>query len=125
MSARLRRLLPLALALAPAAALAQISPGALSRAHAKLEGSTRCLDCHDPKRGVAAEKCLACHKPLQERIAAGKGLHARPEYRDCKTCHVEHQGADYELVWWGKAGKKAFDHAQTGQTLSGKHATLS
>ena len=101
---------------------AQISPGPLSRAHAKLEGSTHCLDCHDPEKGVAADKCLGCHKPLQERVAAGKGLHARPEYRDCKTCHVEHQGVEYELVWWGKAGKKAFDHAQTGHPLAGKHA---
>ncbi|MFI5170036.1 MAG: hypothetical protein ACHQM7_06695, partial [Vicinamibacterales bacterium] len=52
---------------------AQISPGPLSRAHAKLEGSTRCLDCHDPKEGVAESKCLACHESLQKRIAAGKG----------------------------------------------------
>jgi hypothetical protein len=104
---------------------AQISPGPLSRAHAKLEGSTRCLDCHDPREGVAAGKCLACHKPLQERVAAGHGLHARPEYRECKTCHVEHQGALYELVWWGKAGKKAFDHAQTGHALAGEHRALS
>jgi len=117
--------LGLAAALVPAAALAQLSPGPLSRAHAKLEGSTRCLDCHDSQKGVDAGKCLACHKPLQERVAAGKGLHARPEYRDCKTCHVEHQGVEYELVWWGKAGKKAFDHGQTGHPLSGRHATLS
>ena len=120
-----RLIVMLGVALAPAAARAQISPGPLARAHAKLEGSTRCLDCHDPNKGVAAGKCLACHKPLQERITAGKGLHARPEYRDCKTCHVEHQGAEYELVWWGKAGKKAFDHAQTGHALAGKHQTLS
>ena len=78
-----------------------------------------------PRRAWPPAKCLACHKPLQERIAAGKGLHARPEYRDCKTCHVEHQGVEYELVWWGKAGKKAFDHAQTGHPLAGKHAALS
>jgi hypothetical protein len=122
---RHRGALALALALAPTAADAQISPGALSRAHAKLEGSTRCLDCHDPEEGVAPVKCLACHKPLQERVSAGKGLHARPEYRDCKTCHVEHQGVDYELVWWGKAGKKAFDHVQAGHALAGKHQALS
>jgi hypothetical protein len=115
----------LALTLVPAAAVAQISPGPLSRAHAKLEGSTHCLDCHDPEKGVAAGKCLGCHKPLQERVGAGKGLHARPDYRDCKTCHVEHQGVEYELVWWGKAGKKAFDHAQTGHPLAGKHQALS
>jgi hypothetical protein len=116
--------LALGFVLAASFARAQISPGPLSRAHAKLEGSTRCLDCHDPGEGVSAVKCLACHKPLQERITAGKGLHARPEYRDCKACHVEHQGVEYELVWWGKAGQASFDHAQTGHPLAGKHATL-
>jgi hypothetical protein len=117
--------LALALALAAGPVRAQISPGPLSRPHAKLEGNTHCLDCHDPNQGVAVDKCLGCHKPLQARVTEGKGLHARPEYRDCKTCHVEHQGASYELVWWGKAGKKAFDHAQTGHPLAGKHQALS
>lgn len=117
-------LLALALvALAPAAR-AQISPGPLSRAHAKLEGSSRCLDCHDPSEGVATGKCLACHEPLQKRIAAGKGLHARGEYRDCRRCHVEHQGAEFELVFWGKQGRAAFDHALTGHALAGKHAIV-
>ena len=123
----MRRRLALALvlaAMAPPPARAQISPGRLSRPHEKLEGSSRCLDCHDREKGVAPTKCLACHKPLQERVAAGKGLHARPEYRDCKRCHVEHQGVEYELVWWGKEGRKAFDHAHTGHPLAGKHATL-
>jgi hypothetical protein len=80
---------------------AQISPGPLARAHAKLEGSSQCLACHDPSQGVAAAKCLACHEPLQKRIAAGKGLHARPDHADCKRCHVDHQGAEFELVFWG------------------------
>ena len=115
----------LALWLLPAMVRAQISPGPLSRAHATLEGSTRCLECHDPDKGVSASKCLACHKPLQARVAAGKGLHARADYRNCKTCHIEHQGLDYELVWWGKAGRATFDHGQTGQLLAGKHAQLS
>jgi hypothetical protein len=116
----------LALALGSASpARAQISPGRLSRAHAKLEGSGQCLQCHDREQGIAPAKCLACHKPLQQRIAAGKGLHARPEYGDCKRCHVEHQGEDAELVWWGKQGRAAFDHAQTGHALAGKHAQLS
>lgn len=110
-------------ALAPFAR-AQISPGPLSRAHAKLEGSSRCLDCHDPSEGVAAGKCLACHEPLQKRIAAGKGLHARGEYRDCRRCHVEHQGAEFELVFWGKQGRAAFDHGLTGHALAGKHASV-
>lgn len=107
---------------APAAA--QISPGPLSRPHAALEGSSRCESCHDPGRGVAASKCLACHKVLAARISARQGLHARAEYRDCKTCHVEHQGVDYDLVWWGKAGRGSFDHGQTGHALEGAHARL-
>ena len=65
-----RRLgLGLAVALVPAGASAQISPGPLSRAHAKLEGSTHCLDCHDPQKGVDAGKCLACH----DAGSAGRG----------------------------------------------------
>ncbi len=108
---------------APAAA--QISPGPLSRGHAKLEGSAHCLECHDRGKGVSADKCFACHKPLQQRVAAGRGLHARPEYRECKTCHVEHQGLEVDLVWWGKQGRGAFDHSTTGQALAGKHAQLS
>jgi hypothetical protein len=109
---------------AGAPAIAQISPGPLSRPHAALEGSSQCASCHDPGRGVAPSKCLACHKTLGARVSAGKGLHARPEYRDCKTCHVEHQGVEYDLVWWGKAGRAAFDHAQTGHTLEGAHARV-
>jgi hypothetical protein len=117
-------LLSAALAGVPIALHAQISPGALSRAHAELEGSSHCLDCHDARQGVAPVKCLACHEALRRRVAAGKGLHARPEYRDCKTCHVEHQGIDFAIVWWGKLGRQAFDHAQTGYPLAGKHASL-
>jgi hypothetical protein len=110
-------------ALAPTL-FAQISPGPLSRPHAKLEGSSQCLACHDPSQGVAATKCLACHEPLRKRIAAGKGLHARPDHSDCKRCHVDHQGAEFELVFWGKQGRAAFDHALTGHALAGKHARL-
>ncbi len=103
--------------------LAQISPGKLSRSHASLEGSSQCLKCHDD-RGVSVEKCSACHLAVKAQVAAGKGLHARPEYRDCKTCHVDHQGESFDLVWWGKAGREAFDHRLTGYALEGKHATL-
>jgi hypothetical protein len=37
---------------------------------------------------------------------------------------VEHQGRDFELVFWGKPGRAAFDHAQTGFVLQGRHASL-
>ncbi len=120
----MRRALVAALVAVARPAAAQISPGDLSTAHAKLEGSTQCLACHDRAQGVAARRCLVCHAPLRQQIAAGKGLHARNEYRECKACHVEHQGRAADLVWWGKQGRGAFDHAQTGYVLEGAHARV-
>jgi len=116
----------LALCLASSAprALAQLSPGPLSRSHSTLEGNGQCLSCHDPQKGVSADKCLACHSLLRQRRAGGLGLHARPEYADCKRCHVEHQGAQADLVWWGASGRAAFDHAQSGYVLAGRHARI-
>ena len=113
-----------ALVLAPSSAHPQISPGPLSRAHARLEGSRNCLECHDPDRGASSAKCLACHATLRARIETGRGLHARAEYGECRKCHVEHQGEEYELVWWGKAGRESFDHGLTGHALEGRHRHL-
>lgn len=105
-------------------AVAQLSPGKLSRPHAALDGNGQCAKCHEPGRGVASEKCLACHRALRDRVRTGRGLHARPEYGECKMCHVDHQGAEYELVWWGKPGREAFDHLHTGYALEGRHARI-
>lgn len=107
-----------------AAAQAQISPGPLSRFHEKLEGARNCRSCHGA-RGVTRELCLNCHTALARRTEAGKGLHAREEYRvGCERCHVEHQGRGFELVFWGKDGRESFDHAQTGFPLQGRHASV-
>lgn len=105
-------------------ASAQISPGELARAHAHLDGSDGCLACHSAEHGVDRQRCLACHAPLAERVAAGKGLHARPDHAECERCHIEHQGRDFDLVYWGKSGERAFDHALTGYPLQGAHAPL-
>jgi hypothetical protein len=37
---------------------------------------------------------------------------------------VEHQGADAEIVFWGRAGRAAFDHGLTGYALEGRHRAL-
>lgn len=103
---------------------AQISPGELSRAHMALEGSTQCLKCHESGRGVAADKCLSCHSALATRIHAEKGLHAQSGHQECGRCHIEHQGRAFDLVFWGKTGRDAFDHGQTGYPLEGPHARL-
>ena len=110
------------LVLVAAAAPAQISPGPLSWAHARLEGAARCLDCHQSGQGVAPARCLACHTALRQRIAAGKGLHARADHQRCETCHIEHHGRDFDLVFWGERGRAAFDHRKTGFALQGAHA---
>jgi hypothetical protein len=117
-------LLVLAAALAPAAAAAQVSPGELSRFHQALEGIRNCQACHEPARGVTAARCLTCHTALALRIDAGQGLHARPDHRSCERCHVEHQGRGFELVFWGRGGRPAFDHALTGFVLRGAHGAL-
>ena len=75
-------------------------------------------------RAWTAERCLRCHTALSQRIAAGRGLHARADYRACERCHIEHHGRDFDLVFWGEAGRAAFDHGQTGFPLAGRHAQV-
>jgi hypothetical protein len=100
---------------------ALVSPGRLSRAHASLEGINSCLQCHTAGRGVSAEKCLTCHKPIAERIARKKGVH-RAVTTDCVKCHVEHAGVDAELRPFDT---QRFNHtAETGFALDGLHASL-
>src|SRR4030067_1178084 len=100
---------------------AQLSPGDLSGAHAHLEGLDNCGKCHGFEQQISSDKCLACHTFLGERIKSGKGLHSTQDYRQCELCHVEHQGHDFELVYW-KGGQEQFDHSKTGYALEGKHA---
>lgn len=110
--------------LGSAAARGQISPGDLAHPHAHLEGSRACLQCHAPGQGVASDRCLDCHVLLAERIAADQGFHSGRASEACGTCHIEHQGRDFELVWWGENGVEAFDHREAGWPLEGRHASL-
>jgi hypothetical protein len=99
-----------------------ISPGKLSSEHAELEGMTNCTSCHALRtRGIARDRCLACHEPLAERIAAGSGLHSGTEYEACASCHREHLGREYALIRWEPA---EFDHASVGFELEDAHETL-
>ncbi len=102
---------------------AQLSPGDLSRPHADLEGIKHCTECHEVGKKVSAQKCLACHVLLRERIAEKAGLHSQPGYDNCVTCHNEHHGRDFPLIHW-KDGKENFDHSLTGFKLEGKHNGL-
>lgn len=100
---------------------ALLSPGELSAAHAGLEGVSNCQKCHEAGQRVTAVRCLSCHKPIADRIAAKKGIH-RDVREDCVTCHVEHNGRSAELRPFEI---RAFDHRErTGYPLAGKHQAL-
>jgi len=101
-------------------AQAQLSPGELSKAHAFLDGIENCNKCHGFDQKLSSDKCLACHTYLGDRQKQGLGMHANPSYRKCEVCHVEHQGKDFELIFW-KEGQEKFDHNLTGYILDGKH----
>jgi hypothetical protein len=114
----------LATTAAPALAHAQLgsllSPGPLARPHASLEGLSKCEQCHEKGRKVTAQKCLACHAPVAERIKQQKGVHKG--VTECVACHVDHAGTDGELRPFDQAG---FDHAGVaGFALVGRHAPL-
>ncbi|MEQ1761145.1 MAG: hypothetical protein ABL986_22785 [Vicinamibacterales bacterium] len=100
---------------------ALVSPGRLSQAHTSLEGVTSCLKCHTASRGVTADKCLSCHKPVADRIAQKRGVHKNVT-TDCISCHVEHAGVNAELRPFDQ---KAFNHTtQTTFPLDGLHAPI-
>ena len=65
--------------------------------------------------GVPRHRCADASRPAR---AFTRG----PSTRECRKCHVEHQGQEYELVWWGKAGRESFDHGLTGHALEGRHS---
>jgi hypothetical protein len=116
----------LALAVPPrAGAVDLFSPGPLARGHAQLEGLARCTECHPAGERLSSQRCIACHRELEDRIGRGRGLHGRipAAERACETCHHEHQGRDFALVDWGPPGRDRFDHARAGWPLRGKHAT--
>ena len=97
---------------------ALVSPGALSKAHAGLEGAGKCQSCHEVGRKVTAARCLTCHKPIAERIGRSVGVHRGA--KECVSCHVEHAGVDAELR---HLDTRTFNHAaETGFALDGQHA---
>ncbi len=100
---------------------ALVSPGKLAAAHASLEGLANCSKCHEQGRRVTAQKCLACHAPIAERIARKTGVH-RSVTTDCVSCHADHAGVDGQLRPFDQ---KNFDHTtNTRFPLDGRHANL-
>src|SRR5579872_6987317 len=106
----------------------QISPGPLSKPHAYLSGSSRCVFCHTFGSGTPKLRCVGCHSEIQERLEKHRGYHAAvvhmaSDKEDCVRCHQEHVGANFNIVRWEKPRAK-FDHNLTGYRLEGKHASV-
>ena len=99
-----------------------IAPGKLVAAHESLEGVTGCRNCHQlRRRGIANEKCLACHTPLRTRIEQGAGLHAGFGDRNCAECHKDHLGREPDIV---RLDTATFAHDEAGYLLAGRHAEI-
>jgi hypothetical protein len=100
-----------------------LSPGELSRAHAALEGDTRCFECHSSGRRTDDALCTKCHRDVASSVRAGTGLHGKAfRGKPCSECHVEHRGASSQIIRWPGGSQARFDHAQTGYRLEGAHA---
>jgi hypothetical protein len=100
---------------------AQFSPGDLSKAHQQLEGVNNCLQCHETGNEISGKKCTACHAEIQNVINAKHGFHFRNAAKSCVECHKEHLGRSAQAVQFND---RTFDHALTGFTRTGKHATI-
>ena len=112
----------------PALALAQFSPGALSKAHTKLDGPTHCASCHIGGGGERKLKCTGCHAEIKQRLVANQGLHpslmgqARRDDQ-CGKCHSEHNGEKFVPIRWD-VSLDEFDHRKTRYPLEGGHGGL-
>ena len=109
-------------------AVAQISPGPLSPAHAEFDHLTQCRTCHKLAAGSRQFKCLDCHTDIASRLNAHRGYHSavvnlQSGDNDCVRCHSEHTGRNVPIIRWVPS-QRAFDHSRTGFPLQGKHAGL-
>ncbi len=99
---------------------AQISPGDLSESHSHLEGMSNCTQCHTLGEKISNEKCLDCHKDLQNNIKNQKGFHVSTDIagKECISCHSDHHGRTFEMI---RFDKDNFNHSLTGYELIGAH----
>jgi hypothetical protein len=92
--------------------------------HARLAGD--CGACHTApwSSQTMADRCLACHKDVNDQIQAHSGLHGglvgAQTSPTCRGCHPEHHGPKGALTAVDGAG---FPHDLTGYSLRGHQRT--
>jgi hypothetical protein len=97
-----------------------MSPGKMSRAHAKYE--SECNQCHVRFDKQAQDKrCLDCHKETRADFESHTGFHGKMQQQACRVCHAEHRGAEAKLA---VLDSKQFDHRVTNFQLLGKHLKI-
>ena len=102
-----------------------LSPGALSTAHAGLDGDQHCASCHASGSRVSEPACLHCHADIARQGVRAAGLHGASFVgQACVKCHVEHLGEPSALIRWPGPDARRFDHARTALPLRGAHADL-
>lgn len=97
-----------------------VTPGPISRAHARIEN--RCDSCHSSFRKEAQNaKCSACHTGVGGDIASRTRFHGKfgpARTGACKTCHSDHKGRAFTLI---RLDRASFNHAFTDYALTGAH----
>ncbi len=96
-----------------------VSPGPAIAAHAAI--GSDCFACHQPWRGAAAPRCVACHAIADIGLRTTKGaaitwvadqprrkssFHQELIEQDCVACHTDHRSPRL-----AQQSRKAFSHA--------------
>jgi hypothetical protein len=98
-----------------------LSPGALSKAHERIDNLGDCTKCHTSGSGLDNGSCMACHTEIKARVDGSRGYHARVKGQACNECHHEHRGRAVSLIQWPGGSRDAFNHELTGWALKEAH----
>ncbi len=100
-----------------------LTPGDLVKGHADIE--TKCESCHVHfEKANQTPLCLDCHEKINEDLVGKSSFHGQlpqKSIEDCKNCHTDHKGRDFDITGLDKDN---FDHFMTDFTLEGRHSNL-